>query len=149
MLYQYLFEGHTNPGVHMGHSRSASSGGNLPIFNPLEFSQISMAGINTKAWTHSRTPSNCSNISFISRMSEPISEVGSCGTLLVQGVASSSQYNLVPYFVSSNNNPGLVLASPLSGQVNNVNPGNGLNNAVQFYSEQVRQEMKDKIPEEL
>ncbi len=135
----------------MGHSRSASSGGNIPNFNPLEFSQIIMTSMHPKTWTHSRTPSNCSNISFISRMSEPISEVGSCGTLLIQGVASSSQYNLVPYFVPNMgiNNASLQLPAPMPAQIINGSNGIGLNHAVQFYSEQVRQEMKDKIPEEL
>ncbi|RNA01913.1 selenocysteine insertion sequence-binding 2-like [Brachionus plicatilis] len=59
--------GHTT--LVSGHTRSASGGG------------IGAAGINfelmmnNKSWTHSRTPSNCSNISYISRLSEPISEL--------------------------------------------------------------------------
>lgn len=117
--------GNPKPG---GHSRSASSGGGT-TFNSMDLN------VHTKPhWSHSRTQSNCSNISFISRLSEPISEVGSCGTLLVSGVNSSSQYNLVPYFVP---NPG-----PGQAQQSNNNPGN-LNNAVQYYSEQVRQEMRE------
>lgn len=76
-----------------GHSRSASGGApggvNLDML------------VNNKNWTHARTPSNCSNFSFISRLSEPMSE--------------------------SDNNYGL----------------NSVEAAVQFYNEQVKQEIKD------
>lgn len=123
---------------HGGHSRSASSGG-VSVLNSQDLGQV----IVPKPWTHSRTPSNCSNISFISRMSEPISEVGSCGTLLISGISSISQYNLVPYYVPHNSSQPLV---NISNVVPNIN--NNLNNAVQYYSDQVRQEMKNKIPEE-
>jgi len=47
------------------------------------------------------------------------------------------------------NNANLQLPAPLPAQMINGSNGIGLNHAVQFYSEQVRQEMKDKIPEEL
>lgn len=89
-----------NPVV-SGHTRSASGGGGG--FNP------DILAHNTHHWTHSRTPSNCSNISFISRFSEPISEVG--------GLANLANVN------SSNNTAAYA--------------------AVQFYTEQVRQEMRE------
>jgi ribosomal protein L7Ae-like RNA K-turn-binding protein len=85
-----------------GHSRSASGGGGGTLNLDLSLN---------KNWaTHSRTPSNCSNISFISRLSEPISEVG---TLYLGGSNSS---------------------------LNHLNTNSTLA-AVQFYNEQVRQEM--------
>jgi ribosomal protein L7Ae-like RNA K-turn-binding protein len=93
--------GHTTT-IAPGHSRSASSGGGGTLNLDLSLN---------KNWaTHSRTPSNCSNISFISRLSEPISEVG---TLYLAGSNSSINY--------LNTNSTLA--------------------AVQFYNEQVRQEM--------
>lgn len=88
--------GHTTLG---GHSRSASGGGGGTLNIDL--------GLGNKHWTHSRTPSNCSNISFISRLSEPISEVG--------------------------------------GNVNSLLNANSVSAyaAVQYYTEQVRQEMRE------
>ncbi|CAF0717197.1 unnamed protein product [Brachionus calyciflorus] len=88
--------GHTN--TIGGHSRAASGGGIGPGGLNLDL----LAG--NKNWTHSRTPSNCSNISFISRMSEPMSESG-----VNIGINSNSTATQA---------------------------------AVQFYTEQVRQEMK-------
>ena len=73
-------------------------------------------------WTHSRTPSNCSNISFISRLSEPISELGSFGTLLPPDSLIPAAYNMLPM---QQQPPPLHMA-----------------NAVQFYSEQVRLELR-------
>jgi hypothetical protein len=84
-----------------GHTRTASGGG-MGTLN------IDLASIRP-SWTHSRTPSNCSNISFISRLSEPISEVGS---------------NLLLNLASSNTNLNSLAA-------------------VQYYTEQVRLEMRD------
>ena len=93
--------GHTTT-IAPGHSRSASGGGGGTLNLDLSLN---------KNWaTHSRTPSNCSNISFISRLSEPISEVG---TLYLGGSNSS---------------------------LNHLNTNSTLA-AVQFYNEQVRQEM--------
>lgn len=83
--------GHTS--LTSGHTRTASGGGlgsggfNLDLL------------VGNKNWTHSRTPSNCSNNSFMSRVSEPISEIN---------------YDI-----------------------------NSAQAAVQYYSEQVRQEMKE------
>lgn len=116
-----------------GHHRSASGGGGVA------FNSMSLSEGGKQHWTHSRTPSNCSNNSFISRVSEPISEVGSCGTLHYTGVTSASQYNLVPYYVP--NNP------PLNGQMANVSSSGASLAAVQYYSEQVRQEMRESNPE--
>ncbi|CAF0941998.1 unnamed protein product [Brachionus calyciflorus] len=88
--------GHTT--LVSSHTRTASGGGlgaggiNLDLL------------VNNKNWTHSRTASNCSNISFISRLSEPISEFGSS-----------------TYVMNSNSTQA----------------------AVQFYTDQVRQEMKE------
>jgi len=84
-----------------GHTRSASGGGGGTL-------NIDLTGTRP-SWTHSRTPSNCSNISFISRLSEPISEVGS---------------NLLLNLTSSNTNLNSMAA-------------------VQYYTEQVRLEMRD------
>jgi hypothetical protein len=88
-----------------GHTRSASGGGAGTLNIDLTSTRPS--------WTHSRTPSNCSNISFISRLSEPISEVGS---------------NLLLNLTSSNTNLNSLAA-------------------VQYYTEQVRLEMRDSEPQ--
>ncbi len=84
-----------------GHARSASNGGTFD-FN---YSHSGMPWMG-----HHRTPSNCSNISMISRLSEPTSEIGS----------SNLPLNNIP-----NNNSSMAHA------------------AVQFYSDQVRQEMRE------
>lgn len=55
-----------------GHSRNASGSGGT--FN-IDFNSGALF-LAQKHFTHSRTHSNCSNISFVSRMSEPISEIG-------------------------------------------------------------------------
>ena len=83
--------GHTT--LNSGHCRSASGGGLGNAGLNLDFL------IGNKNWTHSRTPSNCSNNSFMSRLSEPVSEIN---------------YDL-----------------------------NSAQAAVLFYSEQVRQEMRE------
>jgi len=128
---------------HHGHSRSAS-GGNSSIMN-IDFGGIGgvSAGAVNKHWTHSRTPSNCSNISFISRLSEPISEVGSCGTLLINNsstnlnsYSSISNSNLAPFYIS-NSNTNL-------NQINNNTALAASLAAVQYYTEQVRQEMREQ-----
>ena len=128
------------PGNVPSHTRSAS-GGNSSIMN-IDFSAVN------KHWTHSRTPSNCSNISFISRLSEPISEVGSVGTLLINNsfanlnsFNSASNSNLTPYFLSSSNNN--------LNQVNNNTALAASLAAVQYYTEQVRQEMREQNSEPL
>ncbi len=117
----------TNSGNVGGHVRSASGGGAGTVFSNIDLGLHSTG----KHWgTHSRTPSNCSNISFISRLSEPISEVGgSMGTLYV-GAINNSNNNLTSYF-------------PMNGanQNNNSNTINSAFVAVQYYNEQVRQEM--------
>jgi ribosomal protein L7Ae-like RNA K-turn-binding protein len=128
---------------HHGHSRSAS-GGNSSIMN-IDFGGIGgvSAGAVNKHWTHSRTPSNCSNISFISRLSEPISEVGSCGTLLINNSSTNlnsynsiSNSNLAPFYIS-NSNTNL-------NQINNNTALAASLAAVQYYTEQVRQEMREQ-----
>jgi ribosomal protein L7Ae-like RNA K-turn-binding protein len=123
----YNFSGAPSLG---GHSRSASGGGQIDL------SFIGATAAASKHWTHSRTPSNCSNISFISRLSEPISEVG---TILV-GSCTTSSTNLSAAFLL---NPSVAAATS-----NYVNPAN-LNSAlaslaaVQHYTDQVRQEMRE------
>ena len=98
--------GHTTSSLG-GHSRSASGGGTQTI--NLDF------GIHSNMhWSHSRTPSNCSNISIISRLSEPVSEVGGSNLML-------------------NAN------SKLPGVVSN----SSAYAAMQFYAEQVRNEMRE------
>ena len=117
-----------------GHSRSASGGGG----NTLNIDLSTHGGLGSKQhWTHSRTPSNCSNISFISRLSEPISEASSCGTLLLSGINPASQNNIVPYYISSGSTNQL--------NANNLNSTISTLTAVQYYTEQVRQEMTDQI----
>ncbi len=54
-----------------GHNRSASGGGGSSF--SIDLSLHGLPGAGKPSWSHSRTPSNCSNISFISRLSEPIS----------------------------------------------------------------------------
>jgi hypothetical protein len=104
-----------------GHSRSASGGGTLDLA-----SLHCSVGLGKHPWTHSRTPSNCSNISFISRLSEPISEVG---TLLNPTVNNTTQY------ASAANSNG-VAPSSLNSALNSLA-------AFQQYTDQVRLEMKD------
>ena len=98
-----------------GHSRSASGGGGGTL-------NIDLTG--AKHWTHSRTPSNCSNISFISRLSEPISEVG-CVIL--------NSEPIMPFYITTVN----------TGHSNVMQPAQmgSAYAAVQYYTEQVRQEM--------
>ena len=82
-----------------GHSRSASGGGIGPSGINLDML------VNNKNWSHARTPSNCSNFSIVSRLSEPMTEL--------------------------DNNFGM----------------NSIEAAVNFYNEQVKQEIKDSIDE--
>ena len=115
-------------GVVSGHVRSASGGGPATVFANIEFPAH-------KHWNHSRTPSNCSNISFISRLSEPISEVGgSMGALYMGMGINGSTSNLAPYFAATS-------AQPPSSQNNTAHTINSAFVAVQHYNEQVRQEM--------
>lgn len=117
--------GHTTGGAVGGHSRSASGGGGGTLNIDLN-----LHGAN-KHWTHSRTPSNCSNISFISRLSEPISEVGGSVGTLFMGSTNNSTNNLA-YFVGGN-----ASTNPASNTLNSAFA------AVQYYTEQVRQEMRE------
>jgi selenocysteine insertion sequence-binding protein 2 len=119
--------GHTTSGGGAvgGHSRSASGGGGGTLNIDLG---LHGAG---KHWTHSRTPSNCSNISFISRLSEPISEVGGSVGTLFMGSTNNSTNNLA-YFVGGN-----ASSNPASNTLNSAFA------AVQYYTEQVRQEMRE------
>jgi hypothetical protein len=98
---------------HGGHSRSASGGGTLNI----DFGSAALLPFH-KHLTHSRNASNCSNISFISRLSEPISECG----------APNSSNTNFPFSLVHANNSGSSLSTMA---------------AVQHYSEQVRNEMRD------
>ena len=111
-----------------GHSRSASGGGS----NTLNIDLPTLGLLGSKQhWTHSRTPSNCSNISLISRLSEPISEAGSCGTLLLSGISPVSHY-------TSNGTTNQLNANNLNSTISSLT-------AVQYYTEQVRQEMTEQI----
>jgi hypothetical protein len=117
-----------NIGGH-GHVRSASGGGPGTVFANID---LGMHG-SAKHWgTHTRTPSNCSNISFISRLSEPISEVGGSMGALYMGGINNSNNNLAPYFSTNASD---------ANQNSNSNTINSAFVAVQYYNEQVRQEM--------
>ena len=105
--FNFLSLNNTNPHSHDGHSRSASGGaGTLNI------------DLNTgihKHLTHSCNASNCSNTSFVTRLSEPISEAGlgcSNGNLSLAINGTTGIFNLT--------------------QV-----------TVQYYSEQVRNEIRE------
>ncbi len=98
--------GHTTTSLG-GHSRSASNGAqgiNLDL----------VGGLHSNIhWTHTRTPSNCSNISVISRLSEPVSEIGGSNLMLNATNASINSANTSAHA------------------------------AVQFYNDQVRQELRE------
>ena len=119
-----------------GHMRSASGGGAGTVFANID---LSMHAANKHWGTHSRTPSNCSNISFISRMSEPISEVGGSINTLFMGSVNNSTNNLAPYF----GGPSMPGNSAVNAQGNTINSAFV---AVQNYNEQVRQEMGECEP---
>lgn len=103
-----IFNGHTGG----GHSRSASGGGGATLNIDLSAGPLNSF---TRHWTHQRTPSNCSNISIISRLSEPISEVG----------GPTIQTTIINFSTTAN-----VSSATLSTVT-----------AVQYYTEQVRNEM--------
>ena len=76
---------------HMSHSRTSSNGS---VINPLllnAHAQTLSAHSDLddcQQLTHSRTPSNCSNMSFMSRLSEPVSELGSSGAFCSSGITT-------------------------------------------------------------
>ena len=118
--FNFLSLNNPNPSHTGGHSRSASGGG----AGTLNIDLSNGAIISFKHLTHSRNASNCSNISFVSRLSEPISEVGvqmgSSGNITIN--STTGIFNLTQVTLPNSN-------STIA--------------AVQYYSEQVRNEMRE------
>jgi hypothetical protein len=117
--FNFLSLNNTNPHAHGGHSRSASGGGGTLNFDLNTGTLISFH----KHLTHSRNASNCSNISFVSRLSEPISEAGLGG----------SNGN-----ITINSTTGIFNVTQVT-----IPNSNATIAAVQYYSEQVRNEMRE------
>ena len=76
---------------HLGHSRTSSNGS---MINPLLLN-AHVQGLSAPSdledyqqLTHSRNPSNCSNMSFMSRLSEPVSEIESSGTFCLNRITT-------------------------------------------------------------
>ena len=111
-----------NTGGHNGgHSRSASGGGGGTL--NIDLNTGALLSFH-KHLTHSRNASNCSNISFVSRLSEPISEVG---------VSMGSNTN-----ITINSTTGIFNLTQVTLPNSNATIA-----AVQYYSEQVRNEMRE------
>jgi hypothetical protein len=105
-----------------GHSRSASGGGGGTL--NIDLASGSILSFHKHLHSHSRTASNCSNISFVSRLSEPISEVG---------VPMGSNTN-----ITINSTTGIFNLTQVT-----IPNSNATIAAVQYYSEQVRNEMRE------